>query len=156
MRNSHQVVPSFFSLLYKSIEFRWGVKQIPKDVLEHYNQRRYKSMIALYHYFYELQKNEVLSDRIIVIRYEDLITDLKVTFNTITEFTGMTVSKELRENVPQIAAAQNDYKRKHSHIVLEKFGSNRSLPHFLEIKPLLTLRAGRRVSLPKNAVNTSM
>ncbi len=29
-------------------------------------------------------------------------------------------------------------------------------PHYLEIQPLLTLRAGRRVSLPKNAVNTSM
>lgn len=128
VRSPHSVVPSYFSLLHKSIDFRWGLKQVPKDVLDRYNKRRYQSMIDLYRYFFDLQKSgELPADRVIVQPYDELITDLEGAFKRISDFTGINVSKELESNVKKKAASQKNFKRKHKVMDLEQFGVTREM-----------------------------
>ena len=123
VRNPHHVVPSFFSLLHKSIEFRWGRKQISEEVLQRYNRRRYQAMIDLYRYFYDLYKNgEIPTSRVMILPYDELSTDLEKAFDKITRFTGIPVSKQLRENVVKKAATQKNYRRKHIVLELDEFG----------------------------------
>ncbi|MCB2182963.1 MAG: sulfotransferase [Desulfobulbaceae bacterium] len=123
IRNPHHVVPSFLSLLHKSIDFRWGLAQIPKDILQRYNERRYQSMIDLYRYFYDLQKNNELPiDRVMVMPYDLLRNDLVRAFKQIVDFCGIEVSDELREKVTHRAENQQSYKRKHQVMDLADFG----------------------------------
>jgi hypothetical protein len=117
------VVPSFLSLLHKSIDFRWGLAQIPQDILQRYNERRYQAMIDLYRYFYDLQKNNVLpTDRVMVLPYDLLRNDLNDAFNRIVEFSGITLSEELRKKVAERAEKQESYQRKHQVMDLADFG----------------------------------
>lgn len=122
MRNPHQVVPSFFSLLHKSIEYRWGIDKIPEEVLDRYNRRRYRSMITLYKYFHDLHQNGELGNNILVIPYTALVDDLDGIFEQIAAFTEMNVSEALRGKVAEKADAQKHYKRSHSNIELGRFG----------------------------------
>lgn len=123
VRNPHHVVPSFLSLLHKSIEFRWGLVQVPKGVMQRYNERRYQSMIDLYRYFYNLQKNnELPEDRVMVLPYDLLRRDLIKAFNKIVDFSGIAVSEELRLKVAARAQKQESYQRKHQVMDLAEFG----------------------------------
>ena len=123
IRNPHHVVPSFFSLLHKSIEFRWGIKQIPKKVLDRYNRRRYQSMIDLYRYFYELQKDgDLPTDQVLTVSYDELLSNLDGVFGRICAFSGLEVSETLRKKVMEKSAEQKNYVRKHKVMALEQFG----------------------------------
>jgi len=123
IRNPHQVVPSFLSLLHKSIDFRWGLDKIPTDILQRYNERRYQAMIDLYRYFYDLQKNNALpTDRVKVLSYDLLRSDLVGAFKQIVDFSGIKVSEELRKKVARRAENQGGYQRKHQVMDLADFG----------------------------------
>lgn len=123
VRNPHHVVPSFLSLLHNSIEFRWGLAQVPAATLARYNQRRYQAMIDLYRYFHDLQKSGALpSDRVMVLPYGLLRHDLTAAFNRIVEFTGIKASAQLREAVANRAASQGHYQRRHTVKDLHEFG----------------------------------
>lgn len=123
VRNPHHVVPSFLSLLHKSIDFRWGLAQIPKQVLQRYNEKRYQAMIDLYRYFYDLQKNnELPADRVMVVPYDLLRNNLVDAFDRIIEFSGISVSEELRLKVADRAQKQENYQRKHQVMDLTEFG----------------------------------
>ncbi|WP_428634607.1 sulfotransferase family protein [Sedimenticola sp.] len=123
VRNPHHVVPSFLSLLHKSLDFRWGLKQIPNDVLERYYRRRYQAMIDLYRYFYALQKNgEIPPDRVMIQPYNELLTDLEGAFEKISAFTKIEFSRRLRTEVIKMAARQKSFQRKHEVMEPERFG----------------------------------
>ncbi|MBU0681088.1 MAG: sulfotransferase [Proteobacteria bacterium] len=125
MRNPHQVIPSFFSLLHNSIEYRWGLAKIPSDVLGRYNERRYQDMLALYRYFYELQQaGELPKERVMVLPYELLRTDLETAFARVARFSGITVSDELHQIVAERAKSQQKYHRTHQVKDLAEFGLN--------------------------------
>ena len=126
IRNPHHVVPSFLSLLHNSIDFRWGLAKIPPDILQQYNERRYQAMIALYRYFYDLQKNnELPADRVMVLTYDLLRTDLVKAFNRIVEFTGIRASDQLSQAVAHKAKNQQQYQRTHKVKDLAVFGLSR-------------------------------
>lgn len=128
VRDPQQVVPSFLSLLHKSIEFRWGIEQIPQPVLDRYNKRRYQAMIDLYRYFYDLQKNgKIPQERVMVLPYDMLLSDLQGTFEKIVEFTGIEVSDKLRDDVTEQSRKQKNFLRKHQVMDLEHFGLNREM-----------------------------
>jgi len=126
VRNPHQVVPSFFSLQHKAIDFRWGLKPIPERLITRYNKRRYQAMIDLYRYFYDLQINrEISEERVMVTHYDTLNSDLESTINKIIEFTGMSASDEMKGKIAVQAAKQKDYKPEHKTMSLEVFGITR-------------------------------
>lgn len=123
IRNPHQVIPSFLSLLHKSIDFRWGIAKIPPQMLQRYYQRRYQAMIDLYRYFYDLQKkNEIPSGRVMVLPYELLRWDLETAFKQIADFSSIKVSDDLSQAVTQRAKKQQKYQRKHQVMDLADFG----------------------------------
>lgn len=126
VRDPQEVIPSYLSLLHKSIDFRWGLAKIPDRILARYNERRYQAAIALYRYFYDLRKNgEIPEDRVLVMPYPLLLSDLRGAFEKIVDFTGIAVSDELREIVSRQAAQQKDYRRRHEVYDLARFGLSR-------------------------------
>lgn len=123
LRDPHHVVPSFLSLLHNSIDFRWGLAPIRKEILQRYNQRRYQAMIDLYRYFHDLRRTgEVTSDRVMVLPYDQLRTDLVGAFARIVEFTGIQVSETQLKEVAERAASQQRYQRRHTVKELAEFG----------------------------------
>jgi len=126
VRNPHQVIPSFFSLLHKSIDFRWGLDPISKEVVERYNKRRYQAMIDLYRYFYDLQKNgELPEDRVMVLQYDQLLTNFEGAANSLIEFTGIEDGGEMRKKLSAQAEKQKNFKPEHNTLPLEEFGITR-------------------------------
>lgn len=125
IRNPHHVVPSFLSLLHNSIKFRWGLSNIPKAVLDRYNQRRYQAVIDLYRYFNDLQtQGELPNDRVMVLPYDLLRNNLEDAFKRVIDFTGIKVSSTLQEAVTKRATEQQHYQRKHHVMDLAEFGLN--------------------------------
>jgi len=126
VRNPHQVIASFLSLLHKTIDLRWGLAPIPKPVIERYNRRRYQAMIDLYRYFYDLERNHELSEeRVMILPYDLLLTDLQGAVEQAIKFTGLEASEAMLKKVAAQAARQKDYLPKHKVMSLETFGISR-------------------------------
>jgi len=126
MRNPHQVVPSFFSMLHKIIDFRWGLEPIPEKIIARYNKRRYQAMIDLYRYFYDLQQSgEMPEERVMVINYDELKSDLENTINKIIAFTGLSASDVMLKKISDQAVKQKNYRPEHNTMPLEEFGVTR-------------------------------
>lgn len=126
MRNPHQVVPSFLSLLHNSMKFRWGVERVTPQFLERYNEHRFQGMVDLYRYFYELDcQGELPSDRVMILPYDLLRKDLTTAFSQIAEFTGLEVSEAQRRAVAERSAKQQTYQRRHQVMDLSTFGLSR-------------------------------
>nr|MBF0221850.1 sulfotransferase [Desulfobulbaceae bacterium] len=123
LRSPYHVVPSYLSLLHNSIKFRWGIEPVPEEILQRYYQRRYQAIIDLYRYFDTLQKNNKLpSDRVMVLPYDLLISDLTGAVQKIVDFTGIEFDDHLRQQVTQRAGSQKKYQRKHQVMDLKEFG----------------------------------
>lgn len=126
VRDPHQVVPSFLSLLHKTFDLQWGVDPVPEETLTRYRRRRYQAMIDLYRYFYDLQiNNEIPNDRVIVLPYQQLLDNLQGSIDSIVEFTGMDRDSSMMEAVAEQAERQKDYKPEHNSLPLEMFGITR-------------------------------
>lgn len=122
VRSPHETIPSHLSVLWFLLDLQLGVKNIPPDKLQRYINRRYRYNIDLYRYFYELQKNqEIDRDKVMIVRYDKLRSDLEKTFNKIVKFTGIKPSDELKQTVKEKARTQKDYQRQHQLIKLEDF-----------------------------------
>lgn len=123
LRNPYAVVPSFLSLLHASIDHQWGLSNIPTAQLMRYNQRRYRAMVALYRYFYDLQQNkEIPENRVLVLPYSLLRNHLTVAIDKIVAFTGMPVSEHWHQTLIREAENQKHYQRQHQVKALEDFG----------------------------------
>lgn len=122
-RSPLQTLPSYFSLLYKSIEHRWGIDHLKQEDLQRYWNRRYQASIALYKYFHDLyEKSEIDRERILVLPYEKLRNNLSETFDEIAAFAKFEVTATTRHMITDQAEAQKTYTRKHQVMTLEAFG----------------------------------
>lgn len=126
MRSPLEAVPSYLSLSYQLIDNQWGIKNIPPDKLKIYFRRIYFFAIELYSYFYKLHKNqEIPPENLLIIDYDCLKTDLEKTLAQIFAFTGIEPSERLQRAIRAQAQIQNNYRRQHKVIPLEKFGITR-------------------------------
>lgn len=120
VRSPAETIPSHLSVLWFLLDLQLGVKNIPADKLQRYIERRYHYNIDLYRYFYELQKSqEITEDRVMIVRYDQLRSNLEQTFTEIVDFTGIKPSNQLKQTVKQQAQNQKDYQRKHQLVNLE-------------------------------------
>lgn len=120
VRSPHETIPSHLSVLWFLLDLQIGVKNIPADKLHRYINRRYRYNIDLYRYFYELQKNQEISqDSVMIVRYDRLHSDLEQTFTEIANFTGIEPSDSLQRAVKEQARSQQYYKRSHQLIDLQ-------------------------------------
>lgn len=123
VRSPYETIPSHLSLHRSIFDHYWGLENIPSDKLRRYFERRYQYNVELYRYFYELQKNkEIPEERVMVIGYDLLRSNLADTFEKIIVFTGIQPSDRLREIVEKQEKMQQDYQRKHKVMELEDFG----------------------------------
>lgn len=121
VRSPHETIPSHLSVLWFLLDLQLGVKNIPPDKLQRYIDRRYRYNIDLYRYFYDLQKNqEIAEDRVMIVRYDQLRSDLEKSFTEIVNFTGINPSDALKQAVKEQAQTQKDYQRKHQFMKLEE------------------------------------
>jgi hypothetical protein len=122
MRSPYETIPSHLSVLWFLLDHQIGVNNVPPDKLKLYFERRYRYNIDIYRYFYELEKNqEIPQDSFMVLPYEQLRFDLDKAIKKIVEFTGIELSTALKKTIEEQAAIQQQYKRKHQILKLEKF-----------------------------------
>ena len=120
VRSPQETIPSHLSVLWFLLDLQLGVKNIPPHKLQRYVSRRYRYNIDLYRYFYDLQKNgEISEDKVMIVRYDQLRSQLEQTFTDIVSFTNINPSEALQQAVGEQAQTQKDYQRKHQVINLE-------------------------------------
>ena len=123
VRSPYQTIPSHLSLHRSMLDHHWGLKNIPLYKLKQYFERRYQYNIELYQYFCKLQKNkEIPEERLMVIRYDLLRSNLAEVFQKIIAFTEIQPSDKLRTIVEKQDKTQHNYQRKHKVMELEDFG----------------------------------
>ncbi len=123
LRDPLQTVPSFLTMALNMLEVRWGLDQVPRPVIERFLKRRYRSMLGLYRYFHDQSRNGALSaDRVMVLPYQDLTTDLRGAMDRLRDFSGIGFSPELEAHIDAVSADQSGYRRRHSVRSLEELG----------------------------------
>ncbi|MCB9552325.1 MAG: sulfotransferase [Myxococcales bacterium] len=126
VRSPFETLPSHMTLHRGFFEQRYGIENIPPDVLARYWQRRYRYNVALYRYFHDVMaEGGVPSEQVLTIRFPELLDDLQGVFDRLLDFTGFTVSDELRRRVADRAARQKHYNARHQNLDLEAFGIDR-------------------------------
>lgn len=126
VRSPYQTIPSHLSLVKNSLEHRWGLKNIPFHKLKRWYERVYRYDVELYRYFYDLQKNqEIPKERVMVLRYDLLTSELYTAFEEIVAFTGIKPSEKLHQVNKYQAQLQKNYQRRHKVMELEEFGLTR-------------------------------
>ncbi len=122
-RMPEETLPSYFSLNYNTLDILWGMHRFTEKQKANFNNRRYAASLELYRYFYELwHNNEIDKERVLIVDYKKLRSELMSMFDQIVEFTGINPSDELRSAVEQQAEKQKSYKRKHKVKTLSDFG----------------------------------
>lgn len=126
VRSPFETLPSHMTLHRGFFEQRYGIENIPPDVLARYWQRRYRYNVALYRYFHDVMaEGGVPAEQVLTVRFPELLDDLQGVFGRLLDFTGFTVSDELRRRVAERAARQKHYSAKHQNLDLESFGIDR-------------------------------
>lgn len=123
VRSPYETISSHLSLHYSIFDNQWGIQNIPTDRLKQYFQRRYQYNIDLYRYFYECCKSqEIPSDQMMIVRYDDLHSDLYEIFEKVLRFAKINCSEELHNVVLEQSKLQKGYSRSHAVMSLEQFG----------------------------------
>ncbi|QYO67174.1 sulfotransferase family protein [Leptolyngbya sp. 7M] len=123
VRSPYETIPSHLSLHRNIFDNQWGIETIPTAKLMRYYQRRYCYNVDLYRYFYQCQKDQdIPADRIMVVRYDSLHSDLYGTFENIVAFTGLSCSRKLQNAVLEQSKLQGSYRRTHAVMDIEQFG----------------------------------
>ncbi len=123
VRSPHETVPSRLSLNRNVLNRLWGLENITPEKLKRWQERKYLYSIDLYRYFYDVHKtNQVSSNSVMVLPYNELLIDLNKAFEKIVAFTGIKPGDRLRQAIEHRAQLQKDYKRKHQVMKLEDFG----------------------------------
>jgi hypothetical protein len=123
LRSPYEVISSHLSQHQKMLDRHFGLENIPKERLDLYFERRYRYDVELYYYAHQMASaGDLPSDRIFLLRYDSLRTQLEETFEQFVEFAGITPTEKLREVIRRQAERQKDYKRKHKNLELEAFG----------------------------------
>lgn len=128
VRSPYETIPSHLSLVRNSLDYRWGLKNIPPAKLKQWYDRVYHYDVELYSYFYNLQKMQDISqDRILVLKYDLLKSDLENAWNKIAVFLDIQQNEILQQEIQYQAQLQKSYQRKHQVMELEEFGLNREV-----------------------------
>jgi hypothetical protein len=123
IRSPYETIPSNLSLAYNIFHLNWGSEKLSSHKLERFLERRYRYDVDIYSYFNKLCKNqEIPEDRVMILRYDIICSDLNKTFEKIITFTGLNPSNALRKAVEEQAKIQTEYKRKHKVMELKSFG----------------------------------
>ena len=123
IRSPHETIPSHLSLTRNLFKHRWKLKNIPLEKLNRYFQRRYRYDLDIYRYFYELKKNqEITENQVMILEYDLLKSELEKALEKILAFTEVKNSDKLRSAAKLQVKSQKQYKRKHKVMDLEEFG----------------------------------
>lgn len=136
VRSPLETIPSFLSLLYKSIDFHEGIKNVAPERLARYFSHRYEVSRSLYHYFETLvDRGHIPAGQFMVLPYEELRRDLASVFRRIRDVAKLEVSEALVAEVDRQAAKQQSYQRRHEVMELAAFGLDeaRIVADFAEI-----------------------
>ncbi len=125
-RSPFETLPSHMTLHRGFFAQRYGLDHIGEGRLAHYWERRYRYNVALYRYFEDILEEGLLGDdQLHTIRFPDLLDDLVGVVDGVLDFTGYTVSADLRRVVAEQAARQKHYQAAHTNLKLEQFGIDR-------------------------------
>ena len=61
-----------------------------------------------------------------VLRYDDLVGDVRATMDRVREFSGIEFSPELEAHIDDAASSQSSYRRGHKVMDLEQLGISKS------------------------------
>jgi hypothetical protein len=122
-RTPYDTLPSFFSLIYYSLNKYKMFNKISTSHFRRYFEYRYQASKDLYQYFHDIWNNvEIDKDKVLIISYDMLRDDLMRLYKNIVEFTGIKTSEELDRAIKKQAKKQSQYKRKHTVKKLAEFG----------------------------------
>lgn len=123
VRSPLQTIPSFMSLLYKSIDFHEGINRIAPKRLQRYFAHRYQVSQSIYHYFESLRDAGVFPvNQLMILPYDELRGDLVGVFERLRQFANLEVSERLAHEVTRQASRQSSYQRRHEVMDLASFG----------------------------------
>ncbi len=123
VRSPLEAIPSHLSLVWNSLDLQWGCDRIPPELLERFVERRYRYNVELYRYFHRLMTNgELPEDRVMVLKYDDLVADPKTACERVITFTGVEADERLRQGLIERSRQQRAYVRAHRVAPIESFG----------------------------------
>jgi hypothetical protein len=126
VRSPLECIPSHLTLHRNMFDHMWGIQRVPQRLLQRYYERRYRHNIAFYQYLEEvINSGAIPPDRLLVLPYDVLRTDLAGAMQRVVEFTGLTLSPELQQKIDEQTRAQSSYERAHKNLGLEEFGLSR-------------------------------
>lgn len=127
VRDPLQTVPSYLTLMLKALDQRRGLDPVSSEDLDRLKARRYKRTLALYRYFHDLEVSGALpKDRVMVLRYDDLVGDVRGTMDKVREFSGIDFSPDLEAHIDGKAQSQKSYTPGHMVMDLDHLGISRA------------------------------
>src|ERR1700761_6450934 len=117
IRDPVEVIPSGMSLLASVLENGYDVWNRTKEEDQHrWLENLYQASCDMLRYFYEAQSAGRIPERnLCVVRYEDLINDLKPTVERILDFIEVKPTEDFAEEVRAQAERQRSYSSRHEH-----------------------------------------
>lgn len=127
VRSPYETIASHSSLHLKGLLSRYGKASkigldLSQGTVRSYFQRRYRYDCDLYRYAEQFFENQIPADRLRVVKYDDLIGNMKETVCSLLDFAQLPPDEELTKKLEAKIANQKNYKRKHKVEDLEFFG----------------------------------
>lgn len=126
VRDPLRTVPSYMSLILNVIRARWGLDDLDPAVVERLKRRLYRGALRLYRHFHELDvAGRIPRDRVMVLRYADLVADIPGAVDRICDFSGLKLGPDLETHLASMSAQQGRYRRPHRVMSLAELGLER-------------------------------
>lgn len=124
LRSPFAAVPSHLSLHRAMFRERWpGLEARRPDLLQGYYHRRVAASVRLYRSMDDMIRDGTLPpDRLLLLRYEEVMADPAAALRQIFEFTGLAPSAALQAQIAEAVGRQRKYVRPHRNADLSAFG----------------------------------
>jgi hypothetical protein len=123
VRSPLETIPSHLSLDRNMFDHLWGLERIPTHLLQRYYERRYQHALDFYRYVERLIDSRAIpEEQLLVIKYDDLRSQLAATMDRVIAFAELPCSDRLRELIQEQSQAQARYERPHKNAPLDEFG----------------------------------
>ncbi len=120
-RDPVEQIASSLSLVTSVLDKRYGFWQWPEPLRSRYLQRMYSALVALlYRFTDDMRSGRLLTDRVLVIRYDRLMNDFESTLQKVLSFVEHQADEEIMLAIKAQAGRQKSYRSSHSY-TLEKF-----------------------------------
>jgi hypothetical protein len=124
IRDPLETVPSGLSLITGVLDSRFGFWKLPEAKKKMYIERLYAAFLELSMRFHDdYVGNKIDKNKIILIRYDRMMTDFENVMQEIIPFLEITPSVELLNEINKTSEKQSNFKSTHKYS-LEKFGLN--------------------------------